>query len=123
VGEGRRERRALQSLRGLAEEEDGRGTRGRTALAARGDPGRVVAGGRVRRDATRRRRMTPPVAFASALETEAPRAVAVVEAEGMDSLAQIRMDWSDMFEIEVFPVVTAEQGLEMARQAMSSGQG
>jgi hypothetical protein len=31
----------------------------------------------------------------------------------------IRMDWSEMFEIEVFPVVTAEQGLEMARQAMS----
>jgi hypothetical protein len=32
------------------------------------------------------------------------------------------MDWGDMFEIEVFPVVTVEQGLEMARQAMSSGQ-
>jgi hypothetical protein len=30
------------------------------------------------------------------------------------------MDWNEMFEIEVFPVVTAEQGLEMARQAMSS---
>jgi hypothetical protein len=30
------------------------------------------------------------------------------------------MDWSEMFEIEVFPVVTAEQGMEMARQAMSS---
>ena len=33
---------------------------------------------------------------------------------------QIRMDWNEMFEIEVFPVVTAEQGMEMARQAMSS---
>ncbi len=41
----------------------------------------------------------------------------------MDPFGQIRMDWGDMFEIEVFPVVTAEQGLEMARQAMSSGQG
>jgi succinate dehydrogenase/fumarate reductase flavoprotein subunit len=92
-------------------------------LAARGDPGRVVAGRRVRRDATRRRRMTPPVAFASSLETEAPRAVAVVEEEGMEPFWQIRMDWSDMFEIEVFPVVSAEQGLQMARQAMSSGQG
>jgi hypothetical protein len=30
------------------------------------------------------------------------------------------MDWNEMFEIEVFPVVTAEQGMEMARQAMSS---
>jgi Protein of unknown function (DUF3303) len=57
------------------------------------------------------------------LETEAPRVIAVVEAESMEPFGQIRMDWSDMFEIEVFPVVTAEQGLEMARQAMASGQG
>jgi hypothetical protein len=57
------------------------------------------------------------------LETEAPRVIAVVEAESMEPFGQIRMDWGDMFEIEVFPVVTAEQGLEMARHAMSSGQG
>ena len=57
------------------------------------------------------------------LETEAPRVIAVVEAQNMEAFGQIRMDWGDMFEIEVFPVVTAEQGLEMARQAMSSGQG
>jgi hypothetical protein len=54
------------------------------------------------------------------LETEAPRVIAVVEAESMEPFGQIRMDWSEMFEIEVFPVVTAEQGLQMARQAMSS---
>jgi hypothetical protein len=29
------------------------------------------------------------------------------------------MDWGDMFEIEVFPAVTGEQGMELARQAMS----
>jgi hypothetical protein len=29
------------------------------------------------------------------------------------------MDWGDKFEIEVFPVVTADQGMEMLRQAMS----
>ena len=57
------------------------------------------------------------------LETEAPRVVAVVETDSMEPLGQIRMDWGDMFEIEVFPVVTAEQGLEMARQAMSTGEG
>jgi Protein of unknown function (DUF3303) len=56
------------------------------------------------------------------LETESPRVVSVVEAESMDPFGQIRMEWGDLFEIEVFPVVTAEQGLEMARQAMS-GQG
>ena len=57
------------------------------------------------------------------LETEAPGVIAVMEAESMEPFWQIRMDWGDMFEIEVFPAVTAEQGLEMARQAMSSGQG
>jgi Protein of unknown function (DUF3303) len=56
------------------------------------------------------------------LETEAPRVVAVVETESMEPFGQIRMDWGDMFEIEVFPVVTAEQGMEMARQSMG-GQG
>ena len=61
------------------------------------------------------------------LETEDPRVIAVMEAQSMDAFGQIRMDWGDMFEIEVFPAVTGEQGLEMARQAMSgqatSGQG
>lgn len=53
------------------------------------------------------------------LETESPRVVAVLETESMDPFGQIRMDWGDIFEIEAYPVVTAEQGLEMARQAMS----
>jgi hypothetical protein len=58
------------------------------------------------------------------LETEAPRVVAVMEAESMEAesmeaFGQIRMDWGDMFEIEVFPAVTAEQGMEMLRRAMS----
>jgi hypothetical protein len=56
------------------------------------------------------------------LETESPKVVAVIEAQSMDAFGQIRMHWGDTFEIEVFPAVTAEQGLEMARQAMS-GQG
>ena len=53
------------------------------------------------------------------LETEAPRVVSIVEAESMDVFGQIRMAWGDMFEIEVFPALTGEQGMEMARQAMS----
>ena len=42
-----------------------------------------------------------------------------MEAQSMDVFGQIRMHWNDMFEIEVFPAVTGEQGMEMARQAMS----
>jgi hypothetical protein len=53
------------------------------------------------------------------LKTECPRVVSVMEAEGMDAFGQIRMHWDDMFEIEVFPAMTGEQGMEMARQAMS----
>jgi hypothetical protein len=37
----------------------------------------------------------------------------------MEAFGQIRMHWNEMFEIEVFPAVTGEQGMEMARQAMS----
>lgn len=53
------------------------------------------------------------------LETESPRVIAVVEAESMAPFGQIRMDWGDLFEIEVFPALTAEQGMDLARQAMS----
>jgi len=56
------------------------------------------------------------------LETEAPRVIAVMEAQSVDAFGQIRMDWGEMFEIEVLPAVTGEQGLEMARQAVP-GQG
>ena len=53
------------------------------------------------------------------LETESPRVVTVIEAQSMDAFGQIRMDWGDMFEIEVLPALTAEQGMEMLRQGMS----
>ena len=55
------------------------------------------------------------------LETESPRVIAIMEAESMAPFEQMRMDWADMFEIEVFPAVTGEEGMEMLRQAMSSG--
>jgi hypothetical protein len=32
------------------------------------------------------------------------------------------MPWGDLFKIDVFPAVTAEQGMEMLRQAMSDQQ-
>ena len=47
---------------------------------------------------------------------------AVVEAESSEPLAAMRMEWDDLFEIDVFPVVTAEEGLERLRRTMSSEQ-
>ena len=44
---------------------------------------------------------------------------AVVEAESAEPLAAMRMEWDDVFEIDVFPVVTAEEGLERLRRTMS----
>jgi hypothetical protein len=32
------------------------------------------------------------------------------------------MEWDDVFEIDVFPVVTAEEGLERLRRTISSEQ-
>ena len=55
------------------------------------------------------------------LETGSPRVIAIMEAQSMAPFGQIRMDWGDIFEIEVFPAVTGEEGMEMLRQAMSSG--
>ena len=53
------------------------------------------------------------------LETDSPRVVSIAEAENMTPFGAIRMQWGDLFEIEVFPAVTAEQGMEMLRQAMA----
>jgi transposase len=48
--------------------------------------------------------------------------VAIVEADSMAPFRATRMAWADLFDINVFPAVTAEQGMEMLRQAMSEQQ-
>jgi hypothetical protein len=53
------------------------------------------------------------------LETEAPRVIAIAEAESMAPFGAVRMEWGEMFEIEVLPAITAEEGMQMLRQAMS----
>ena len=55
------------------------------------------------------------------LETDSPRVIVIMEADNMAPLGQMRMDWGDLFEIEVFPAMTGEEGMEMLREAMSSG--
>jgi hypothetical protein len=56
------------------------------------------------------------------LETDSPRVVSIMEADGMEPFGQIRMEWGDLFEIEVYPAVTAEQGMGMLRRAMAPEQ-
>ncbi|MCA1728586.1 MAG: DUF3303 domain-containing protein [Actinobacteria bacterium] len=45
-----------------------------------------------------------------------PSVFAVVETDSMAPLMALRAEWDDLFDIEVSPVVTAEEGLEMLRQ-------
>ena len=53
------------------------------------------------------------------LETGSPRVVSIVEAQSTAPFGAIRLQWGDLFDIDVFPAVTAEQGMEMLRQGMS----
>ena len=53
------------------------------------------------------------------LETNSPRVISVVEVESMAPFGAIRVQWRDLLDIDVFPALTAEQGMEMLRQAMS----
>jgi len=52
------------------------------------------------------------------LETDSPMVIAIMETESMAPLGQIRMECGDMLEIEVFPAVPAEEGMQMVREAM-----
>ncbi len=56
------------------------------------------------------------------LETDSPRVVSIAEADSMEPFGTIRMHWGDLFDIEVYPAVTVEQGMEMLRQAMAQQQ-
>ncbi|MCA1740653.1 MAG: DUF3303 domain-containing protein [Actinobacteria bacterium] len=50
------------------------------------------------------------------LQMDDPSVFAVVETDSMAPLMALRAEWDDLFDIEVSPVVTAEEGLEMLRQ-------
>jgi hypothetical protein len=49
---------------------------------------------------------------------EAPaRVVVISEAESAAPLMLINLQWSDLFDIEIMPAITAEEGLKLAGQA------
>jgi hypothetical protein len=50
--------------------------------------------------------------------TDDPSVVAIVEAEDPATVEAIRLTWDDFFDVAVFPIVTAEEGLEHLRQGM-----
>jgi hypothetical protein len=50
------------------------------------------------------------------LQTDDPSVISVVELDNVGLLTALRMAWDDLFEIQAFPAVTADEGLEMLRQ-------
>ncbi len=50
------------------------------------------------------------------LQTDDPSVFAVVETDSYGPLMALRTEWDDLFDIEVTPVITGEEGLEMLRQ-------
>lgn len=54
------------------------------------------------------------------LETDDPSVISIVELDDVGLITLMRMDWDDLMDIEVFPAVTSEQGLEMLKQMAPS---
>jgi hypothetical protein len=70
--------------------------------------------------ATRRAQWQPPEGVTIVAEywfpTDDPSVVSIVEADDPNALVPISMAWDDLFDIEVFPVTPAEEGVELLRQ-------
>ena len=49
-----------------------------------------------------------------------PSVVMIAEAESLAPVYRAMEDWDDVFEFRVFPAITAEAGIAMARQAMEA---
>jgi hypothetical protein len=50
------------------------------------------------------------------LESDDLSAIVLVEAESMHALTLCTMAWEDLMDVELFPAITARQGLEALRQ-------
>ncbi len=53
------------------------------------------------------------------LMTGTPNVISIDEADDIASIMASTMPWSDLFDIDVIPAVTAEEGLKLASQMMS----
>ena len=55
------------------------------------------------------------------LQHDNPRVICVAEADSIGPIMAAVAAWDDLFDISVFPAVTAEEGLKLASQMMSKG--
>ena len=47
---------------------------------------------------------------------ERPAVVSIFSTDSIASIMELTLEWADVFEIEVFPVVTAEEGLRIGQE-------
>jgi len=52
------------------------------------------------------------------LQTNSPRVIAIFEADNIAPIMEANGAWNDLFDINVVPAVTAEEGLKLASQMM-----
>jgi hypothetical protein len=52
------------------------------------------------------------------LQTANPDVVSIFEADAVAPIMGVLAEWSDMFDISVFPAITAEEGLALAKKMM-----
>lgn len=52
------------------------------------------------------------------LQTSDPLLVVIFEADSVVPMMAVSAEWGDVFDITVVPAITAEEGLELAKQMM-----
>ena len=52
------------------------------------------------------------------LYTNDPRVILICEADSIEPIAAMFAAWEDLFNINIYPAVTAEQGMESAKKMM-----
>lgn len=52
------------------------------------------------------------------LQTSNPTVISIFEANNVAPIMGTLAEWGDVYDISVFPAITAEEGLELAKQMM-----
>lgn len=52
------------------------------------------------------------------LHTPDPEVIIILEADNFAAMAQMTSEWNDFYDITIVPAITAEEGMELAKQMM-----
>lgn len=53
------------------------------------------------------------------LASDDPKIVTIIETDDLPTAMSVLADWDDVFEFEVFPALTAEEGFELGKKMMA----